>query len=70
MDDISKSVKDVVDILEQFYVLKFTEVSKKIDNIKRINIDSLADRIQEEVEKGNIKTKSDIVKYVESIIPD
>lgn len=70
MENVSEAVKDIVDIVEQFYVLRVEDLTKKLENIRRINVDSLIDLIQNEISENNIKTKRDIVKYVESIILD
>ncbi|OGI23053.1 MAG: hypothetical protein A2287_00425 [Candidatus Melainabacteria bacterium RIFOXYA12_FULL_32_12] len=70
MENVAEAVKDIVEIVEQFYLLRVEDLTRKLENIRRINVDSLVDLIQNEVNESKIKTKRDIVKYVESIILD
>ncbi|OGI02317.1 MAG: hypothetical protein A2104_06305 [Candidatus Melainabacteria bacterium GWF2_32_7] len=70
MENVAEAVKDIVEIVEQFYLLRVEDLTRKLENIRRINVDSLVDLIQNEVNENKIKTKRDIVKYVESIILD
>lgn len=70
MDNLAESIKDVVSIVEQFYILKSEDITKKLENIRRINLDSLINLMEIEVQKDNIKSKKDIIRYIESIILD
>lgn len=70
MKKIEEDIRDILEVVENVYALEVVDMKKKIDNIKRVNISSIVDIVNEEKKKGNIKTKKDIVKYIQSIIQD
>jgi hypothetical protein len=70
MKKIEEEIQIILDVVEQVYALEVTDMKKKIDNIKRVKVDSIADIINEEKKKGNLKNKKDIVKFIQSIIQD
>ena len=63
-------VNDVIQTVEQVYINSASNLNKKLDNIKRINIETLTELVEKETENGHIKEKKDIVKYIEQIIQD
>lgn len=70
MKKIEEQIVNVVEILEQIYSLEVSDMTRKLENLKRINIDSVAAYIQKEQENNNFKNKNEIVKYIQSIIQD
>lgn len=70
MKKIEEDIRDILEVVEQVYALEVIDMKKKINNIKRVNVSSIVDIVNEEKKKGNIKTKKDIVQYIQSIIQD
>ena len=68
--DIESEVKNVLEIVEQVYLIKSVAAEKKLNNIKRINFDSLVNLIQKEISNDRIKSPKDMVNYIETIIED
>lgn len=69
-NDTNSEIREVIDIVEHLYETWLVNVRNRLDNLKRINVDSLAELIEYEKEKGRIKDKNDIIKYIESITQD
>jgi len=70
MKKIEEEIRDVVEIVEQVYSNQATELARKLDNFKRINVDTVAAYIKEEQVKGNFQNRDDIIKYIQSIVQD
>lgn len=59
-------VRSILNIMEKLYSLEIKYVAEKLENIKRINIDSL----MEFVEYNKLNDASDLIQYVQGIIQD
>jgi|GEM_PF-2708621 len=70
MKKVEEEVRDVVEVIEQLYSLEVSDMSRKIENLKRVNINSVVAFVEKERKKDNFKSKTDIVKYIQSIIQD
>jgi len=70
MKKIEEEIRNVVEVIEQIYSLEVSDMNRKIDNLKRINIGSVVTYVKNEQEKGNFKSKNDIIQYIQSIIQD
>ncbi|EKE03915.1 MAG: hypothetical protein ACD_20C00129G0011 [uncultured bacterium] len=68
--DIYQEIQETMQIVEQIYEMWASNLKKRLDNLKRINIESLIVLIEYEKANGNIKNKSDIIKYIDGITQD
>lgn len=67
---ISEEVKDTLNVIEQIYGVMLMNLQNRVNNFKRINIDSLIEFAKYEYVNGRIKNRKDIIKYIESITQD
>ncbi|MDD3012924.1 MAG: hypothetical protein PHC34_04405 [Candidatus Gastranaerophilales bacterium] len=70
MKKMEEEIRNVVEIIEQIYSLEVSDMSKRMENLKRINFDSVAAYIEKEQKNNNFKSRNDLVKYIQSIIHD
>ncbi|EKE03608.1 MAG: hypothetical protein ACD_20C00176G0003 [uncultured bacterium] len=63
-------IKDVLDVMEQIYDSWLTTLKEKKTNIKRVNLNAIAELISIQKAKGEINDRKDIIKYIDGIICD
>ena len=63
-------IKDVLDVMEQLYDSWLTTLKEKKTNIKRVNLNAIAELISIQKAKGEINDRKDIIKYIDGIICD
>jgi len=69
-EEVYSETVQVIGILEGIYEIFIESLKTKIENLDKINIETLTELILKESEKGNIKERKDIIKYIEQIIQD
>lgn len=61
----------ILDVLKAVYQNRITEISKKLENINYINIESLTSKIETEIPSDKISENYEkILEIIESIIQD
>ena len=68
--DIYQEIQETMQIVEQIYEMWASNLKKRLDNLKRINIESLIVLIEYEKTNGSIKNKADIIRYIDGITQD
>ncbi|HBH17425.1 MAG TPA: hypothetical protein DDX14_00500, partial [Cyanobacteria bacterium UBA9579] len=58
-------IKDVLDVMEQIYDSWLTTLKEKKTNIKRVNLNAIAELISIQKAKGEINDRKDIIKYID-----
>jgi len=70
LKQIESDVNEALHYLETFLGLEINELKRQIENIKRINVQILAQHIQAQIELGLHKDKNEIIQDIRSIIRD
>jgi hypothetical protein len=68
--DINQEIQEIVQIVEQMHEVCLTNTKKRLENLKRINIELLTIFVESERQNGNMKGKKDIIKYIDSLTQD
>lgn len=64
-------ILSVIDVMKAMYINQTNEISKKLENIEYINIETLSNKIEKELCSDDLtKNYTKIVEIVESIIQD
>lgn len=66
LDEVAEFIK----ILEIIYKNDIAKLRKKISHLKDINIEAFMALIKKEIASNNIKSKYDVLDYIEEIVQD
>jgi hypothetical protein len=65
-----EDIEEILDIIEGVYLEWIDSLKTKMKNIRKLNLKSLNTLIELEKQRGRIKGKKDIIRYIEGLIQD